>query len=307
LESFLFTEESLKSAKSHLKEDGLVVLYNYYRQPFIVDRLVSELDGIFGQNSYVLRGGPPYFSAVIMNGGALSGLRKNLPAAKPPETVPPPATDDWPFLYMQKPHIPYRYLAVLVIILILVYLLISKAIKKPLYKFLKLNYFFLGVGFFLMETKSIVQFSLLFGATWITSSLVIIAILVSVYLATQLAMHKKISSTKPLYISLFLALALQYFFPLSTLLNVNPYLRYLSVSVITFAPVFIANVIFSYTFKTSKENSINFASNMFGAVVGGALEYLALLTGYRHLVLVIALLYFLAFASPKKFTYSFFR
>ncbi len=37
-----------------------------------------------------------------------------------------------------------------------------------------------------------------------------------------------------------------------------------------------------------------FASNLLGAMVGGALEYVALLTGYRALLLVVAVLYALA-------------
>src|SRR3989344_435673 len=158
----------------------------------------------------------------------------------------------------------------------------------------------MGAGFFLIETKSVVQFSLLFGSTWVTSSLVIIAILISVFSATILAIKNKKVSVKPFYYALFLALALQYFFPSSLLLGVNPLVKYLIISFVAFAPVFFTNVIFSFTFKESKENSVNFASNMFGAVVGGALEYLALLLGYRNLVIVIAISYFLAFALPKK-------
>jgi hypothetical protein len=302
LESFLFTKESFQSVKSHLKENGLVVLYNYYRQSFIVDKLALTLDEVFGQKSYVLKGLPPIYPAAIMNGEALKDFRKDLPLLNSAVTLPPPppAIDDWPFLYIQKPHIPSGYLTVLLTILLMVYFLISKVIKKPLYKFIKLNYFFLGVGFFLMETKSIVQFSLLFGATWLTNSLVTIAILISVFLATQLAVNIKISSTKTLYTALFLALCVQYFFPINTLLGINPILRYLTVSVVTFAPVFIANVIFSFTFKGSKENSINFASNMFGAVVGGVLEYLALIMGYRNLILIIALCYLLAFSAKRQ-------
>ncbi len=38
-----------------------------------------------------------------------------------------------------------------------------------------------------------------------------------------------------------------------------------------------------------------FASNLLGAMVGGALEYLALITGYRTLLIVVAALYALAY------------
>ena len=38
-----------------------------------------------------------------------------------------------------------------------------------------------------------------------------------------------------------------------------------------------------------------FASNLLGAMVGGALEYVALVTGYRALLLVVAVLYIVAY------------
>jgi uncharacterized membrane protein YgaE (UPF0421/DUF939 family) len=38
-----------------------------------------------------------------------------------------------------------------------------------------------------------------------------------------------------------------------------------------------------------------FAANLLGAMVGGALEYLALITGYRFLVILVGVLYALAF------------
>jgi hypothetical protein len=37
-----------------------------------------------------------------------------------------------------------------------------------------------------------------------------------------------------------------------------------------------------------------FASNLLGAMVGGAMEYIALITGYQALLLVVAALYALA-------------
>jgi hypothetical protein len=40
-----------------------------------------------------------------------------------------------------------------------------------------------------------------------------------------------------------------------------------------------------------------FAVNLLGAMVGGALEYLSLITGYRVLLIVIGALYVLAFVT----------
>jgi hypothetical protein len=58
--------------------------------------------------------------------------------------------------------------------------------------------------------------------------------------------------------------------------------------------VFLANLVFTYSFRDTKTADMAFASNLLGAMAGGALEYVALLTGYRALLLVVAGLYLLA-------------
>ncbi len=58
--------------------------------------------------------------------------------------------------------------------------------------------------------------------------------------------------------------------------------------------MFIANLVFTYSFRDTKTADMAFASNLLGAMVGGALEYLALLTGYRLLLVVVAGLYLVA-------------
>lgn len=54
LESFLFTQEALAAAKARLKPGGRLVLYNFYRQGWIVGRLARELAGVFGREPVVL-------------------------------------------------------------------------------------------------------------------------------------------------------------------------------------------------------------------------------------------------------------
>ncbi|HET9457804.1 MAG TPA: hypothetical protein VFO78_10710, partial [Candidatus Limnocylindrales bacterium] len=47
-------------------------------------------------------------------------------------------------------------------------------------------------------------------------------------------------------------------------------------------------------FRDTRTADMSFASNLLGAMVGGALEYVSLLTGYRTLLIVAAGLYALA-------------
>lgn len=54
LESYLFTRESIVDVRRCLKPDGMFVLYNYFRQGWIVSRLAKTLDTVFGQPPTVL-------------------------------------------------------------------------------------------------------------------------------------------------------------------------------------------------------------------------------------------------------------
>jgi hypothetical protein len=95
----------------------------------------------------------------------------------------------------------------------------------------------------LLETRSLVTFSLLFGTTWLVNALTFFAILASVLLAIFVNARRPIRRPALLYAALFGALALAYLLPPEALLIDPPWLRYLVVSTITFGPVFIANLV----------------------------------------------------------------
>ena len=53
LESYMFTTESFKAVREHLKPNGLLVVYNYFRERWLVDRLANEAALAFGQEPRV--------------------------------------------------------------------------------------------------------------------------------------------------------------------------------------------------------------------------------------------------------------
>jgi hypothetical protein len=99
-----------------------------------------------------------------------------------------------------------------------------------------------------------------------------------------------------LYAGLFGSLALAILLPPDSLLIDPPWVRYMIASVLAFAPIFFANLVFSYSFRDTKAADMAFASNLLGAVVGGAVEYVALISGYSWLLILVAGLYLLAWA-----------
>jgi SAM-dependent methyltransferase len=308
LESFLFTEQAFESVRDHLAPDGVFVLYNYYRDEWLISKIHSMLDETFES--------PPIFrmydahKAIFAVGPLIDGLQggpppgdavDQLPAIGPPE--PKAATDDWPFLYLRTPFVASHYLAGLAFALLIAVVGVIGAARvggTSVRRFSP-HFFVLGTAFLLLETRSLVSFSLLFGSTWLVNALAFFAILASVLLAILVNARWDIRRPGLLYAGLFVALGVAFLLPPESLLIDPPWLRYVLAGVVAFAPVFLANLVFTYSFRDTKTADMAFASNLLGAMAGGALEYLALLTGYQALLLVVAILYLLAWLFATRF------
>jgi hypothetical protein len=158
-----------------------------------------------------------------------------------------------------------------------------------------LDLFFMGAAFLLLETKSVVQFALLFGTTWFVNALVFFGILVSVYVAVEIARHVRFRQPALLYVALFATLALAWIVPPDSLFALSLPLRFCAASALAFAPILLANLVFAERFRDVGSSTIAFGANLFGAMVGGVLEYSALIVGYQSLLLVVAALYGCAF------------
>jgi hypothetical protein len=72
-------------------------------------------------------------------------------------------------------------------------------------------------------------------------------------------------------------------------------------------PVFIAGLIFSGSFAREQKASTGLAFNMFGAVIGGLLEYTATYTGIRSLLLLALVIYAISFLFWRKSAASGYR
>jgi hypothetical protein len=210
--------------------------------------------------------------------------------------APKSATDDWPFLYLRTPFIATHYLAALAVVLLGALIAVALAARTTgtTIRRFSPHFFALGVAFLLLSTRSLTSFSLLFGTTWLVNALAFFGILASVLLAIFVNARWPIKRPTPFYIALFVSIGVAFLLPPESLLLDPPILRYAIAAVVAFAPVFLANLVFSYSFRDSATADMSFASNLLGAMVGGALEYLALLTGYQALLLVVAAFYALA-------------
>ena len=310
LESFLFTEESIRAALEHLAPGGLFVMYNNYWEPWLVTKLDTMLADVFGSRRLVKLVGDE--QAILAAGPAVDALDGAPPPGDTTDAVPATgnpvprsATDDWPFPYLRTPGVAPYYLAALAFLLVFAVVAVLGAARvtaTPIRRFSP-HFFVLGVAFLLLETRSLVTFSLLFGTTWIVNAMAFFAILASVLLAIGVNVWLRPRRPAPLYAALLLSLLVAWAIPPDGLLVDPPEVRYALAAVLAFAPVFFANLVFTYSFRDTDSADMSFASNLLGAMVGGVIEYVALLTGFRTLLLVVAVLYTVAFLLAGRYRF----
>jgi hypothetical protein len=313
LESFLLTREAIEAAKRLLTDDGLVVLYNYYREDWLVQKLAAMAGEVFGQEPLVSTYGGWGRAAVIMAGprlqalppGAFGTYREDAAAGTTDSLRVigegffhihdhTPATDNWPFVYLPRRSFPLIYVAALATLgLIALGGVFAVAPRSTLRRF-DWHMFFLGAAFALLETRALITFALLFGTTWMVNSLVFFAILFSVLLSILVNARFRLRQIWIAYGLLFGMLAVNLLLPTDRLLFDHPLLRYALASLLAFAPVFLANVIFSNAFRDTEQADVAFASNLLGIMAGGTLEYLSMLLGHHLLLLPIVGFYLLA-------------
>jgi len=300
LESYLLTVQSLEAVRAHLAPGGTFAMYNYYA-PFLESRYASTIEDAFGRAPCAEVGAP------------LGGRRLAVLTVRPAGPVLncasfyhgsriAPATDDHPFPYLPGNDIPKQYLWMLAAIFALSLLLVRVAGGKLSQMRSYVDLAFMGAAFLLLETKNIVQFALLFGTTWLVNSLVFAGVLIAVYLAVETASHVRLPRPAVLYAALIASLVLTWLVPPESLLGLPIVARFLAGSALAFAPIYLANLIFAQRFSDVASSGPAFAANLLGAMVGGALEYVALITGYRFLLILIGVLYGLAFVTSRLLT-----
>jgi hypothetical protein len=160
--------------------------------------------------------------------------------------------------------------------------------------------FFMGAAFLLLETKAVVQFALLFGTTWLVNALVFAGVLGIVLLAIEVERRIRIGRPRLTFGFLFASLFVAWLVPTDALLGFAVVPRFFLATLLAFLPIFAANLIFAERFRDTPDPTAAFGANLLGAMLGGTLEYLALITGYRALLFLVAGLYLVAYLTKPK-------
>ncbi len=306
LDSFVYTVEGLRDARSHLNENGVVSLS------------FSVISSEIGRKIYLMMekafdGHPPICIYASYDGSVIFAQSKNGDLALDPALLArtgfvdrtsvyaDPAlcadvsTDDWPFFYMPRRVYPTSYIYVIgLMVLISLLLFGSFFAERP--RFSHAAYFFMGAGFMLVETKGITEFGLTFGNTWQIIGIVIAAILIMAFLANL--MVQKLAIRKPLvpFILLLASLGVGLWAARGGGFSSASSGQIAALIVLT-CPMFFSGIVFSTLLAETAELSSAMAMNLIGAMFGGLLEYNSMYFGFQFLYWVAMVLYAAALAS----------
>ena len=298
LDGFIYTVESFHRAYSLLRPGGILAVSFVAVQPWMVDKLRGMIAQATGTEPIVYHYDFNFLFLASPNSRLLASVPGNIgPFSRvdlPPAAIDLP-TDDWPYLYLSHRCIPWDYLLVIASLVILSVgaVLIVQASNGPIaaqFNALDGHFFFLGLAFLLLETTSISNCSLYFGTTWLVTMIVVAGVLLMV-LAANFAAMRLPNSPRYLYVPLFLSLALVYFLRPDYILGF-PFAGRLAWALLGMPlPIFFAGLIFSTTFRQSRDPSLSFSANLIGATIGGFLQYLAMAVGMHLLLLLVTASY----------------
>lgn len=306
LDSFVYTVEGLREARSRLKENGVLSL----SFAVINDALGTK---IYRMMQEAFDGKPPfciyaeYDRSVIFiqskHGDlvlpesvlAASGFADRSTFYRSSGIPVDISTDDWPFLYMPRRIYPVSYLPMLCLVILLSFLLFRSFFReKALIS--HLPFFFLGAGFMLVETKAITELGLAFGNTWQVIAVAIAGILMMSFLSNSVVQWLRLKKSSLPHLLVLVALLAGWWIAKAGGLP-STSLGRLGTALLLTCPVFFSGIVFSSLLSKESRVSSVIAVNLLGAMCGGILEYNSMYFGFHFLYLLAVGLYALSFVS----------
>lgn len=320
LDHYVYTRESIRHAASLLNDGGVVVLSFEAQKPYITDRMARVLGEEFGRPplAFVMPvSGYGWGGAVFVAGDQatidrqlaadpkLAGLVRKWQAENP---VPTPGTarvttDDWPYIYLERPMVPVLYylLAGLLVVLF------ARGVKKLGAPHIlrgwgrpQWHFFFLGAAFMLLEVQNVSKAAVVLGNTWDVNAVIISGILAMVLLANGLSAAVPRLPVGVAYAGLVGSCFGLYFLDLSTFAFLPYPTKALTVGLLTSLPMLFSGVVFVRSFAAADRKDLALGANLFGSLVGALLQTVTFVVGVKALLLIVAALYVAALLTRPK-------
>ncbi len=304
LDSFVYTVEGLREAAGRLSDDGLLTVTFAVMTPEQGKKLFLMLEQAFGNPPRCFEMG--YDAGVMMVAGpaaqhvpsTIAGVKEITARFADPRLVAEVSTDDWPFFYMPRRTYPLTYAVMILILLAISATMIFRRVASTERgNSLFGPFFFLGAGFMLIETKAITQLGLVLGNTWQVLAVVVSAILVLAFLANLWIMWRGSVHRTTTFGLLGASLLVGVFVNLEVSAGWEIPAVNLTLLLVLTLPLFFSGLIFSSELARGGNLSNVLASNLFGAMLGGFLEYNSMYWGYGSLTWLGLAIYAIAFLS----------
>ena len=315
LDHYVYTSESIKQARSLLEPGGIAVLSFEAAKPYIANRMATVLKDAFGHEPVVFRvpnnaygwGGLLFVvgdsravvEAHIAADPTLAALVKEWQGSDPSEVTgsATPTTDDWPYIYLEKPAIPtLYYLLAAVLVLLFTYGLRRLGSTGTLARWdsSSWHFFFLGAGFMLLEVQNVSKAAVVLGNTWVVNAVIISGVLFMILLANLISAKLPKLPLTPIYVLLVGSCLGLYFVDLPRLAFLPYATKAAVVGILTSLPMLFSGIIFIRSFAAAKRKDLSLGANLMGSLVGGLLQTVTFVTGIKALLLIVAFLYLAA-------------
>jgi spermidine synthase len=300
IDNYVYTIEAMRAAKRLVAPGGVFIIKFQVERPWIAGRLHDLMVAAFGAEPLHLEG-PRGFTTTgrffIMGPTAklLAPLRNpqmqqaaRAAAAKPMEPASV-TTDDWPYFYQRARGVPASVVTISLLLIVVSLLAAGRLGIRP--STLRLEFFFLGAAFLLMEVQIVSRMALLFGTTWVVNSIVIAVLLLLIVAANGIAAKFPRIPVGAAYGAIIVTIVINYALPYEALFFRSFVLRATLATLVLTLPIFFAGIVFIRRFAASGFSAEAIGSNLLGSLGGGLAESLSLWLGLRSLLLLAALLY----------------
>jgi SAM-dependent methyltransferase len=299
LENYVYTREALLDARKLVSDRGIVAVFYSVQKDWLYQRIYSTFRAAFGNQSRLVRyDNHDLFNTLLVGTKGNPGLHDDA-ATIARYGSGQIATDDWPFIYLERPGIGGLYWKLFGFVIVLVACVFAMLRRRHLPREECLDLFLMGMGFTLVEATGIVGLALLFGNTWTVHTAVFSSILAMMFIANCMVQRGWVPRARICWTALCLAVMLNYWFPTGGMLGAGWPLRVATALPTVGIPVYFASVCWSRSFQSQRHVGYALGVNLIGAMIGGWLEYLSMVFGLRFIWLLILAVYIAAWCATR--------
>jgi hypothetical protein len=160
-------------------------------------------------------------------------------------------------------------------------------------------FFLQGAGFMLLETNTITRMALIFGSTWIVTSVAVILVLLAALVSNIIVQRFASPSIFTVIGLVAISVLLNYAVDIHYYLALPEPIRTSLAALQVYLPMLGSSLLFGRLFQRSAKSSYDLGMNIFGALFGGMLEYISLVIGIQA-VYLLSLILFVAILLPYR-------